>query len=60
VNRDRVRGDLAASLDHFIRAVLDGRPPDVTLEMARNAHAIVDAAKRSAASNQPVSLAPPG
>ncbi len=60
VSLDRVRGDLAASLDHFIRAVLDGRPPEVTLEMARNAHAIVDAAKRSAASNQPVSLSPPG
>ena len=60
VSRDRVRGDLADSLDHFIRSVLAGRPPEVTLDMARNAHAMVDAAKRSAASNLPVSLAPPG
>ena len=60
VSRDRVRGDLADSLDHFIRSVLADRPPEVTLGMARNAHAMVDAAKRSAASNRAVSLTPPG
>lgn len=57
VIRDGVRGDLAASLDHFIRSVLAGTPPEVGLADARLAHALVDAAKRSAALNRPVSLA---
>ena len=59
VTRGRVSGDLAASLDHFIRSVLAGRPPEMTLAKARVAHAIVDAAKRSARLNQPVELTPP-
>ena len=55
----RVGGDLAASLDHFIRSVRAGSPPRVTLEHARHAQAMVDAAKRSAASHLPVALTPP-
>ena len=56
ITRDRVQGDLAASLDHFIRSVRDNVPPEVTLADARLAHAMVDAAKRSARLNQPVAL----
>ena len=59
ITRDRVQGDLAASLDHFIHSVLDDTPPEVTLTDARLAHALVDAAKRSARLNQPVTLTPP-
>ena len=59
VTRGRVSGDLAASLDHFIRSVLDNTPPEMTLTKARMAHAIVDAAKRSARLNQPVGITPP-
>ncbi len=55
----RVGGDLATSLDHFIRSVLAGKPPLVTLADARRAHAMVDAAKRSAARNLPMALTPP-
>ncbi|MXZ06514.1 MAG: Gfo/Idh/MocA family oxidoreductase [Acidimicrobiia bacterium] len=58
VSRNRVRGDLADSLDHFIRSVLKGRPPAVTLDMARNAQAMVDAALRSARLHEPVTLTP--
>ena len=56
LTRGRVSGDLAASLDHFIRSVRAETPPQVTLSKARLAHAIVDAAKRSARLNQPVTL----
>jgi UDP-N-acetylglucosamine 3-dehydrogenase len=56
---DRVGGDLAASLDHFIRSVRAGVAPEMTLEKARHAQAMVDAAKRSAACNAPVGLTPP-
>ena len=59
VTRGRVSGDLAASLDHCIRSVRDSTPPEMTLAKARIAHAIVDAAKRSARLNQPVELTPP-
>ncbi len=58
ISRDRVQGDLAASLDHFIRSILAGTPPEVTLTDARRAHALVDAAKRSARLHQPVALTP--
>ncbi len=58
ITRDRVQGDLAASLDHFIRSVQAGAPPEVTLADARLSHALVDAAKRSARLNRPVGLAP--
>lgn len=57
--RGRVGGDLAASLDHFICSVRAGVAPQMTLEQARHAHAMVDAAKRSAAVNAPVGLIPP-
>ncbi len=57
--RGRARGDLADSLDHFIRSVRRGVAPEVGLEAARNAHAMVDAAKRSAALRQPVIPTPP-
>ena len=56
---DRVGGDLAASLDHFIRSVRGGVVPEITLEIARHAQAMVDAAKRSAACHAPVELTPP-
>ena len=56
--RDRVQGDLAASLDHFIRSILAGTPPEAGLTDARLAHALVDAAKRSARLNRPVGLIP--
>lgn len=56
---DRVGGDLAASLDHFIRSVREGAAPQLTLDQARHAQAMVDAAKRSAASNAPTQLTPP-
>ena len=59
VIRDRVGGDLAASLDHFIRSVIAGAAPKMTLEKARHAQAMVDAAKRSAACHAPVGLTPP-
>lgn len=55
----KVGGDLAASLDHFIRSVSAGTAPEVTLEVARHAQAMVDAAKRSAACHAPVELTPP-
>ena len=55
----RVGGDLAASLDHFIRSVRAGEPPETTLEQARHAQAMVDAAKRSASCHAPVELTPP-
>jgi len=55
----KVGGDLAASLDHFIRSVSAGAAPGVTLEIARHAQAMVDAAKRSAACHAPVELTPP-
>ena len=58
VSRGRVAGDLANSLDHFVRSVREGTPPEMTLAKARIAHAIVDAAKRSSRLNQPVSLTP--
>lgn len=58
ISRDRVQGDLAASLDHFIRSVLAHTPPEASLADARLAHALVDAAKRSARLNQPVGLIP--
>ena len=58
VTRGRVAGDLANSLDHFIRSVREGTPPEMTLAEARLAHAVVDAAKRSARLNQPVTLTP--
>ena len=58
ISRDRVQGDLAASLDHFIRSILANTRPDVGLADARLAHALVDAAKRSARLNQPVGLTP--
>ena len=47
--RDRVGGNLAASLDHFICSVRAGVAPEMTLDQARHAQAMVDAAKRSAA-----------
>ena len=56
---DRVGGDLAASLDHFIRSVRAGVAPEMTLDQARRAQAMVDAAKRSAACNAPTQLTPP-
>ena len=56
---DRVGGDLAASLDHFIRSVREGAAPEMTLDQARNAQAMVDAAKRSAACTAPTQLTPP-
>ncbi|MDE0169584.1 MAG: Gfo/Idh/MocA family oxidoreductase [bacterium] len=59
VTRGRVSGDLAASLDHFIRSVREETQPEMTLGAARLAHAIVDAAKRSAGANRPVPLTPP-
>lgn len=59
LTRGRVSGDLAASVDHFIRSVRAETPPEVTLAKARLAHAIVDAAKRSSRLNQPVALTPP-
>ena len=55
----KVGGDLAASLDHFIRSIRAGSPPKMTLEQARHAQAMVDAAKRSAACHAPVGLTPP-
>ena len=55
----KVGGDLAASLDHFVRSVRAGAAPEVTLEVARHAQAMVDAAKRSAACHAPVELTPP-
>lgn len=55
---DRVGGDLAASLDHFIGSVRAGVAPEMTLEKARHAQAMVDAAKRSAVCHAPVSLTP--
>ena len=54
----KVGGDLAASLDHFIRSIRAGSPPRMTLGQARHAQAMVDAAKRSAASHTPVELTP--
>ena len=60
ITRHRVSGDLAASLDHFIRSVSGNTPPEVSLGDARLAHALVDAAKRSARLNRPVTLTPAG
>ena len=58
VTRGRVGGDLAASLDHFVCSVREGMRPELTLSQARHAHAIVDAAERSASRNLPVGLTP--
>jgi len=54
----KVGGDLAASLDHFIRSIRAKSPPEMTLGRARHAQAMVDAAKRSAACHVPVELTP--
>ena len=58
ITRGTVSGDLAASLDHFIRSVRENTQPEMTLAQARSAHAIVDAAKRSSRLNQPTRLVP--
>lgn len=54
----RIRGDLAAEVNHFARAVLDGSPFVVPLEAAMRNVAVNDAILRSVASGQAEDVEP--
>ncbi len=56
INEPGLAGDLAAAVDHFIRAVSADRPPAMSLAEALTAHRLVDAAEQSIRSHQPIEM----
>jgi len=56
INEPGLGGDLAASIDHFVRVATAGDRPSIGLEEALAAHRMVDAAERSIRAHEPIRL----